>query len=78
MKTSWIFKLDWDDLIKWWLVAGMTAVFSWVLSITSTWWAITLTTLKTVWIATLTALLSYLLKNLATNSDGDIMTPEQK
>jgi ABC-type Fe3+-siderophore transport system permease subunit len=73
---SKFFNLNWRDFFKGLAVAIATAV------ITSLYQKITegklfdIETLKAAGVAGLAALLAYLLKNLITNSQGQIATPE--
>jgi len=76
MKSKF-FNLNWKDFLKGLAVAIATAV------ITSLYQKITegklfdIETLKAAGIAGLAALLAYLLKNLVTNSQDQILTPEK-
>lgn len=70
--------LNWKDLINGLIVAFLSASLSGVITILDGGKLPLLTDLKAAGIVGLTAGLSYLLKNILTNSQGEVFKTEQK
>lgn len=68
-----LFKLNWNDLLKGFIVAVVTAILAGVYQIVQTGALPTMEQLKIVGITALTAGIAYLLKNVFTNSNGNIL-----
>lgn len=68
--------INWSDAIKGLVIAVLTAVLTGLLKIFETGALPTLADLQTIGIIAITAGLSYILKNLLTNSDGKMMKKE--
>jgi hypothetical protein len=76
MMKSKIFTLDSRDLINGLIVAFLTVLLSGLIEILGNGTDLNLHTLKPVIIAGISAALSYLLKNLVTNSRNQLFTRE--
>lgn len=76
MKTSGYLALNWRDFLKGLLVAVLTAVFSSAVAILQAGGDLTFKSFVPALLAGLAALLSYLLKNFFTNTEGEILTKE--
>lgn len=78
MKRSKFLNLNWRDFFKGLIVAVLTAILVFLQTVvidpTMMDWKQVLT--KCGWTA-LAALIAYILKNLATNSQGELLTPEK-
>lgn len=74
--NSGLFKLKLYDYVKGVIVAIVTAILTSILPIIQTGALPDLATLKTIAISAVSAGLAYLLKNLFTNSDGELAKPE--
>jgi hypothetical protein len=75
MKSK-LFTLDWRDLINGLFVAFLTALLTGIIDILGNGVAFDWHTFKPVLIAGISAVLSYLLKSLATNSHNQLFTKE--
>jgi hypothetical protein len=75
MKSK-LFTLDSRDLINGLLIAFLTAILTGIIQILGDGAVFTWIVLKPVLIAAISAALSYLLKNLATNSHNELFTKE--
>jgi hypothetical protein len=77
MKSK-LFNLDKNDFIKGLILAVLTAIVTFLTDFAATGAVINLDTLKKVGVAAAIALVSYLIKNLFTNSTGQVAKPEEK
>ena len=75
---SGFFKLNLQDIIKGFAVAALAAIGTALLPVLDSGTLPTLAQLATAGAAGLTAGLAYIIKNLFTNSDGEIAKPEPK
>jgi len=75
MKSK-LFTLDWRDLINGLFIAFLAAVLTGIIGILDNGAVFTWVTLKPVLISAISAVLSYLLKSLATNSRNQLFTRE--
>jgi hypothetical protein len=75
---SKLFTLYKRDFFKGMVVAVITAIMTFLVDALQSGAVVDLTLLKRVGIAALIGFLSYLLKNLFTNSQGQILTPDPK
>ncbi len=73
-----LFKLNLRDFLKGAIVAVITAVITFLIDALQTGASIDIELLKRVGITSAIAFLSYLLKNLFTNSEDKFATPEGK
>jgi histidine ammonia-lyase len=73
---SGLFKLNFNDLFKGFIVAALAAIGTILVPMLDAGTLPTLAQLGTAGAAGLTAGLAYLVKNLFTNSDGQIAKPE--
>lgn len=71
-------KINWADVGKGLLLAVLSSVISGIYTIIDKGAFPTLEDFKVIGLIALGTALSYLLKNVFTNSDGKIMTPENK
>ena len=76
MKKSKFLKLNEYDLIKWFIVAIVTAWLTTLYNLLNTWIALGNEQWKAVLIAGICWWLAYILKNLTENSQGETMLPE--
>ena len=77
MKSRFL-TLDWKDFSRGLLIAFLTAVITGIINILDTGAVFTWITLRPVLIAGISAALSYLLKCLATNSQGQMFRREPR
>lgn len=75
---SKLFNLNMNDAIKGLIISVLTAVLTGLLKVFESGALPTAADLQQIGIIAITAGLSYLLKNVMTNSDGKLLTPEQK
>jgi hypothetical protein len=79
MKTkAKLFMLNARDFFKGLVLAVITAIITFLANELQIGSSVDLSLLKRMGIAAVIAFLSYLVKNLLTNSKGDILTPEPK
>ena len=76
--SSGLFKLNFNDLLKGFIVAALAAIGTILVPMLDAGALPTLAQLGTAAAAGLTAGLAYLVKNIFTNSDGQIAKPEPK
>jgi hypothetical protein len=76
MKSN-LFKLDWKDLGKSIVLFFLTAVISGLYNLSQTGNIFEWTSIKGILAVSLTATISYLLKNLATNSNDELLKAEK-
>ena len=77
MKSK-LFTLNVRDFLKGLLVAVLTAVITFAYEAIQTGELFSMAALKKMGLVALGAMLAYLLKNLFTNSQDEVLTPEQK
>jgi hypothetical protein len=78
MTKAKLFMLNTRDFFKGLVLAVITAVITFLANELQIGSSVDLTLLKRMGIAAAIAFLSYLVKNLLTNSKGEILTPEPK
>jgi hypothetical protein len=78
MKQSKLFKLGFNDMIKGLIVTIIMVSGSSLTAILSTGAVPSVATLKIIGLSSIGAGLSYLIKNIFTNSNGEIAAPEEK
>lgn len=78
MKKAKLFNLNAKDFLKGLILVVITAVITFAINELQAGTSIDLTLLKRMGVAALVAFLSYLLKNLFTNSKDEFITPEPK
>ena len=76
MKPSKLFNLNGHDFVKGLLLALLTAIMTFLMDLSATGAVIDLNTLKKVAVAAAIAMISYLIKNLFTNSNDQVAKPE--
>lgn len=76
--NSELFRLNWQDALKGLVVAALTTALSALLKIVEIGTLPTLGDLQSIGVIAITAGLSYLLKNMLTNSNGQILKSEVK
>lgn len=76
--NSKLFTLDGKDLLKGLILAVITAILTGIYQIVQTNAALDWATFKPIATATVLAVISYLIKNLATNSNGQFLQAEAK
>ena len=76
MKSK-LFNLNRRDFFKGLVVAILTAIITFLTDILQSGVVIDIDVLKRVAVASVIGFLSYILKNMLTNSEGQILTPEK-
>jgi hypothetical protein len=76
MKPSKLFNLNAHDFVKGLILALLTAIVTFLTDFAATGAVIDLNTLKKVAVAAAIAMISYLIKNLFTNSADQVAKPE--
>lgn len=78
--NSKLFKLNATDFLKGLALAGITALVTGLYELIQSGWSFTLdwVTFKPIVMTTVAAILSYLIKNLLTNSNGVMLKAEKK
>ena len=76
MKSKFL-SLDWKDALNGFIVAFLSAALTGIITTLDLGVLPTLSELKSAGVVGLTAGLSYLLKNLVTNSQGDILKSDK-
>jgi len=74
--NSKFLSLSQQDLIKWCIMAVFGAILTSVYSLLNSWRTITVDELKTIWMFGLMTGISYLIKNLFTNSEWKAFAKE--
>jgi hypothetical protein len=77
MKRSGLFKIGWRELLHGIVLAVIAAIITSIVSELQAGTPIDKTLLKKAGIAALIAMGSYLLKELASNADGDLLSPDK-
>jgi len=78
MKKAKLFNLNVKDFFKGLIMAIITAVITFLANELQIGSSVDLTLLKRMGIAAVIAFLSYLVKNMLTNSNDELLTPEPK
>ncbi len=73
---SGLFKLNWQDFVKGLIVAALSGGLGAIYGALTAGEVLTATVLKTAGLSAITGGVGYLMKNLATNSQGQVLTPE--
>lgn len=74
---SEFFKLNWRDIFKGFVLVIITAIVTGVYELLQGGFALDWLTFKPILLTSVAAGLSYLVKNLFTNTQGEILTPEK-
>lgn len=77
MRSSFL-ALNWRDILKGLILAFITALVTGVYQLLQTGALLNWVSFKPVLMVSIAAMLSYLIKNIFTNTQGEIFTPEPK
>ncbi len=73
---SGLFKLNWQDFVKGLIVAALSGGLGAIYGALTAGEILTAAVLKTAGVSALTGGVGYIIKNLTTNSQGQMLTPE--